>query len=120
MANVITPPPATLGSTVSPQVKAKLQEKAQEFESFYIYQFINLTMPKNNSKIMNGGPGEDMFNQHLQEELANNIAQSGGFGIATQVYTELLRKQEQGQPAAIPNAAIPQAALMQTQTNLPQ
>ncbi|NBV54144.1 MAG: flagellar biosynthesis protein FlgJ [Proteobacteria bacterium] len=121
MVNILTPISANLGSTVPAEVKAKLQQKSQEFEAFYIYQFINLTMPKNESKVMNGGAGEEMFSHHLQEQLANNIAQTGGFGIAKQVYAELLRKQEQGQNTALPSQqTIPESALINTQTQLPK
>lgn len=83
--------------------KAKLRQKAQEFESFYIYQVIELMAPKENATVMSGGAGEEMFRHKLNEELAANMSKSGGFGLADKVYTELLRQQEgKSNPSNVP------------------
>lgn len=96
MASIIYSNP-NLGASVPDATKAKLKEKAQEFEAFYIYQFMELMKPKMENTIMHGGAGEDMFRHHLNEELAKNVAKGGGFGLSNAVYAELLRKQEQSQ-----------------------
>lgn len=96
---------ATTASHVSDADKAKMREKAQDFESFYITQFVELITPDNKSSIMNGGAGEEMFRHNLNEELGKNIAQHGGFGVADKVYAELLKAQE---AAATRNAASTQ------------
>lgn len=88
------PADPNLGSQIPAETKAQLKEKAQQFESFYIYQTLELMKSQNESKVMNGGVGEEMFRHQLNEELANNITQAGGFGIADKIYGELLRAQE--------------------------
>jgi Rod binding domain-containing protein len=93
---------ATTASGVSDADKAKMRAKAQDFEAFYITQFVELISPDNKSSVMNGGAGEEMFRHNLNEELGKNIAQHGGFGIADKVYAELLKAQE----AAATRAAI--------------
>lgn len=86
--------PATMGSHVPDAVKAKLKAKSDEFESFYIYQFIELMQPKDTGSLINGGPGEEIFRHKLSEQMATNISKQGGFGLSNMVYTELLQQQE--------------------------
>lgn len=79
---------------IVPEVdRAKLQKKANEFESFYIYQVMELMTPKTDSEF-DGGVGEEMFRHNLNEQMAQNITDKGGFGIATIVYKELITQQE--------------------------
>lgn len=87
-----TPPP--LGSSLTPAQRAKAREAATNFEAFYLTQFINLMKSKNESEQFNGGVGEQMFRQELNNELGKSLAKSGGFGLGDKVYTELLRQQE--------------------------
>lgn len=93
------------GANVPDAMKAKMKAKSQEFESFYIYQFLELMQPKQDEaakKVMNGGPGEEMFRHNLNEQLAKNIAQGGGFGLSNMVYKELLQRQEAAMQPPIP------------------
>jgi flagellar protein FlgJ len=86
--------PAELGRSIPPAVKAKLQNNAQDFEAFYIQQFIRLMKPQDENTVFSGGVGEQMFRDTLHQELAKNIARQGGFGLGQAVYTELLKHQE--------------------------
>jgi peptidoglycan hydrolase FlgJ len=88
------PTPRVSGGAVSDETKAKMKAAAQDFEAFYITQFISLMKSKNDASQFNGGVGEDIFRQELNSELGKNIAKSGGFGLADKVYSELLRQQE--------------------------
>ncbi|MBI1308357.1 MAG: hypothetical protein GC129_00665 [Proteobacteria bacterium] len=83
-----------LGATVPDATKARLKGKAEDFESFYIYQFLDLVSPQNDKSVFGGGEGERMFRHQLNEEVAKNISHAGGFGLANKVYSELLRQQE--------------------------
>ena len=78
---------------VSDADKAKLRERAKEFESFFIYQSMELMKPAIDSEF-SGGYAEDMFRHTLNEQMADNVTQSGGFGIADTIYKELLKNQE--------------------------
>lgn len=86
--------PATVGTHVPDAIKAKLKAKSDEFESFYIYQFIDLMQPKDTGSLMNGGPGEEIFRHKLSEQMADNISKQGGFGLSSMVYNQLLQQQE--------------------------
>lgn len=83
------------GANVPPEVKAKMKEKAQEFESYFLQQFISLTMPDmSDDPIFGGGFAEQTFNTKLQEEMGKSMAQKGGLGLTQRVYAELLKAQE--------------------------
>lgn len=88
------PADPNLGKNIPAATKASLKEKAQDFESFYIYQTLELMKPDMGNTVMSGGVGEEMFRHQLNEELAKNITNAGGFGVANKIYTELLRAQE--------------------------
>jgi flagellar protein FlgJ len=77
-----------------PSAEVKAREAAEKFESFYIAQFISLMKPENTDAEFNGGTGERMFRQELNNELAKSITKGGGFGIADTVYRALMQQQE--------------------------
>ncbi|MFZ2587969.1 MAG: rod-binding protein [Alphaproteobacteria bacterium] len=94
--NLAAPAIPTVGSNVSDVTKAKLREKAQEFEAYYVQQFISLTRPDlSDTETFGGGQGEAIFASLLDEQMGKSIAKRGGFGIADAVYAELLQQQEQ-------------------------
>ncbi len=78
---------------VTDEEKATLRQKAKEFESFFIYQSMELMKTETDSEF-SGGYGEDMFRHTLNEEMAKNISDAGGIGIADTIYAELLKNQE--------------------------
>lgn len=85
----------------SEQAKAKMQESAQQFESFYIYQFIELMTPETDqNSLFSGGMGEEMYRHNLNEQMAEAVTRQGGFGVSRQVYDELLKTQQRGVPQA--------------------
>lgn len=80
-------------SNVPEAEKQKMLAKAKEFESFYLYQVLELMTPKTESEF-DGGVGEEMFRHNLNEQMAKNISNAGGMGIADAVYGELVKHQE--------------------------
>jgi Rod binding domain-containing protein len=83
----------TSSSLVSDTDKAKMKTKAKEFESFFIYQMVELMKTKTDSEF-DGGVGEDMFRHNLNEQIAKSVTDAGGVGITGTVYKELLKQQE--------------------------
>lgn len=75
--------------------KAKFKEKSKDFESFFIYQTIELMKPDGVKSEFSGGEGEEMFRHNLNEQIARNITNAGGIGIGSMVYKQLLQHQEQ-------------------------
>lgn len=85
--------PLPAADHVSDEDKAKLRQKAKEFEAFFIYQSMELMKSEIDSEF-SGGYGEDMFRHTLNEEMAKNVTEAGGIGIADTIYAELLKNQE--------------------------
>jgi len=82
------------GGALTPETKAKIREKAQDFEAFYVYQLVELMKPPAGDTLFHGGMAEDMYRQTLNEELGKSVAARGGFGLADKVYTQLVHQQE--------------------------
>lgn len=78
---------------VSDEEKATLREKAKEFEAFFIYQSMELMKSEIEGEF-SGGYAEDMFRHTLNEQMAKNVTEAGGIGVADTVYAELLKSQE--------------------------
>ena len=73
----------------------KLRQVAQDFESIFIFQMLDIM----NSGLATDGPfgggqGEKMFRSLMNEEIAKSISASSGFGISDAVYRQLLQLQE--------------------------
>ena len=85
---------------VSPE-KAKMKESAQQFEAYFVYQFLELMTPKpedggmfSSSSSMSGSFGEQMFRHELNQHMAQAVVRQGGFGVTDAVYRAMLHQQE--------------------------
>lgn len=87
--------PKTAESRVDPAIRAKLRQSANEFESVFVSQMLGHMFDGIAvDETFGGGHGEEMFRSMLTNEYGKQVSRSGGFGIADQVYRELLRAQE--------------------------
>ncbi len=96
MEKIQTKPPE-LGASLTPVQRAKSRAAATDFEAFYVTQFLSLMKSQNEDANFNGGVGEQMFRQELNNEIGKAIAKNGGFGLGDQVYRQLLLQQEHAQ-----------------------
>ena len=69
---------------------SQLYKVSQEFEAIFIKQMLNV-MRKSVAKsgLMDGGMAEDIFEDMLYDEYAQNMAKTGSFGIADMIYKQL-------------------------------
>ena len=65
------------------------QKAAQEFEAVFIASFLGEMLDQARPKAMGGGAGEQMFGSLLANEIAREIARSGGIGLAQSVAAQL-------------------------------
>jgi len=70
-------------------VRDPISEKAQEFEAVFIGMVVNEMLKNTTPEEMNGGHGEEMFRSLLGNEIGQEIAQSGGIGIAATIEEKL-------------------------------
>ena len=75
----------------------KARETATEFESFFLYQMLELTDP-GSPEGFDGGHAEKAFKRILNENVADEIAKSNtGIGLADSIYDQLIKIQETNQ-----------------------
>ncbi|MBK1837981.1 rod-binding protein [Azospirillum sp. YIM B02556] len=84
-----------LEAKADPAKLSQLRKSAGEFESQFVSQMLGPMFEGiETDETFGGGRGEEMFRPMLVEQFGKQITQRGGFGIAKQVYDELLRAQE--------------------------
>jgi len=84
--------PSAPGATSS---AAKADWAAKEYESVFISQFLgSMYSGIKTDGITGGGQGEEMFRSLMINEYGKAIQQRGGFGLAAQMKTQLLKHQE--------------------------
>ena len=75
---------------------SRSQKIGTEFESFFVYQVLELMQPKmDKDSKFSGGPGEEMFRHTLNEHIANEITERGGIlGIRESVDNQIEKYRE--------------------------
>ena len=81
-----------LGAKSTP---AEARKAAEEFEAFFLAQFVDrmfADLPTDG--MFGGGHAEKVFRSVLAQEYGKVMARAGGFGMADSVYREILKHQE--------------------------
>ena len=85
--------PSAAGLTAD---KDKLRKTANEFEKVFLEQTVD-RLTENGGQdgpLGEGGTGGSVYRSMLAKEYAGSIMQSGGVGISSQVYRQMLQLQE--------------------------
>jgi peptidoglycan hydrolase FlgJ len=93
------PSAVTMTRPSQPADLAKLWKTARDFEAMALGEFLKpmfatVTDKKN---LFGGGDAEKTWKPMLVDEMAKQIASSGGLGLATSIHDAMLRMQE-GKP----------------------
>lgn len=70
--------------------QARLKQACQDFESIFLNHLLSKmreSIPK--SELMGNSQGEDMYRGMLDEELAKQMAASGGMGLGQVLYRQM-------------------------------
>jgi flagellar protein FlgJ len=79
---------------VSPQVKAKAQTQAQNFEGMFINSmFSEMTNGLKGEGPFGDTPGTGVWRSMLTEQYSKSFAKAGGVGISNEVYRTLILQQ---------------------------
>lgn len=79
----------------------KIRESAEEFESFFLSQFLSQMFKGiKTDGPFGGGHGEAMYREMQFQQYAKSIANNGGVGIADSIVRELMNTQEVPKGAA--------------------
>ncbi len=73
----------------------KAWETAETFEAVFLAQILkSMSLDIKSDGPFGGGQGEEVFQDLLSEQIANQIAANGGIGLSDSVYREILKTQE--------------------------
>lgn len=76
----------------------RARQLATEFEESFLSVMMNTMMEGlGNDPVTGGGEAEDTYRSMMTEQYAKAIAESGGIGVADQIYRELIKAQEAAQ-----------------------
>lgn len=72
---------------------AQLKKAARDFESVFMAQVLKeMRETVQKEDLFHGGPGEDMFEGLLDEEISKRVAGQGSLGIGETLYRDLSRR----------------------------
>ncbi len=78
-----------------PATKGQARKVAEDFEAFFLSQFIgHMFAGVKTDGPFGGGQGEEIFRSVLTQEYGKVMARNGGVGIADDVYREIIKLQE--------------------------
>lgn len=82
--------------------RARAWKTAQDFEAMTLGQFLGpmFETVKPQDGLFGGGSAEETWRPMMTQELAKQIAKSGGLGLAVPVYRQMLLIQEQAKDKA--------------------
>lgn len=77
------------------QNQAQAKKVSNDFESFFLFQMLELMEPDmSDNDVFGGGMGEEMFASVRNEHMADSLVESGGIGLSDTIYNHLLTLQE--------------------------
>jgi peptidoglycan hydrolase FlgJ len=84
------------GASLTPAQIARVRQQAEDFEGVFLNTLTKelFSSIKTDESVMGGGFGEETWRSMQAEQLAANMAQNGGLGIAEQLLPDLLAMQE--------------------------
>jgi peptidoglycan hydrolase FlgJ len=94
--------------SLAPPPTDKLRQQATELEGVFLNTLVQQMFSGIDSKgQFGGGFAEETWRGMQAEQLATNISQAGGIGLADQIMGNMLKIQEasQNQPAPMPQGA---------------
>lgn len=78
---------------VSPQRKEQLMATAREFETVFVGQMLKYS-GLTDALSGDSGHGGEAFSGMLTEQYAGELVEKGGFGLAEEIYQQLLQKEK--------------------------
>lgn len=70
---------------------SELKEACQAFESVFVtYMLKEMRGTVSEGGLLEGGPGQSMYKEMLDEEYAKSISESGSLGLADLMYQQLI------------------------------
>jgi len=75
--------------------RGKLKKACSDFEALFVARMLKLmreTIPQNG--LLGNGPGKEIYQSLMDQELAKKISQRGGVGLGEKLYRQVLKREE--------------------------
>ncbi len=80
---------------VAPQRDPVAWKAAEDFEAVLLGQLSSIMLETTpTDETFGGGQGEDVWRGFMAEQMGKEMARSGGIGLASHVYDQMIRMQE--------------------------
>jgi flagellar protein FlgJ len=83
---------AGLGNTNMRVQRQEIPETFRQFEASVLQTFVQSMMPTESEDVYGKGSAGEIYKGMMAEQFAKSISESGGIGIAEQVYADAMRK----------------------------
>ena len=94
-----------LASITDVKTKAKIEETAESFESFFLSRMMETMFEGvSTNGLFGGGNAEKIYRSMLLDEYGKTMAQTGGIGIKDYVMTSILEMQEMESKGFVENS----------------
>jgi Rod binding domain-containing protein len=87
-------PKTGLGDAKNRTKVEEVPETYRKFEAMVLQNFVKSMLPNDAENIFGKGATGDIWKGMMAEQLGNVMSEGGGIGIAKQMYSEQLRRQE--------------------------
>jgi len=84
----------TLRNTARDTAEAKLRKVAQQLEATFLAEMLKHSGVGESRDVLGGGIGEDQFGSFLRQAQAEEMAKSGGIGLAEHLFEALKEKSD--------------------------
>ena len=95
--------PATKAGLANPAPAAetsRMPEEYRKFEASILQNFVSSMLPSDSEQVYGKGSAGEFWKSMMAEQIADGMSRNGGIGIAEQMYSQALARQE----AAVVNA----------------
>lgn len=91
----------TIGSGEKKLNRAKLKKACKDFDALFMAQMLKSmrqTIPQ--TGFLGKGPGNDVYQGLMDQELSRKLSQSKGLGLGKVIYRQMLKREEKTPPVS--------------------
>ena len=93
----VIPTPATKAGLANPDRSAdvsRIPEEYRKFEASILQNFVSSMLPNDSEQVYGKGSAGEFWKSMMAEQIAEGMSRNGGIGIAEQMYSQALARQE--------------------------
>ena len=82
--------------------REKLKKACSDFEALFLARMLKVmrqSVPS--SGLWGNGPGKEIYDSLMDQELSKKMAQRGGIGLGKKIYNQVLKREEKSEPLSV-------------------